>query len=272
MFFTKAIGVVGGKESGLIAAKKTKKTAQDKLDVADTKYTTMFVGVNAPMGGMVAEDIWVNTTSENFTVFRYLSENWDTPVRGNIASNAINVAKADIKINGLLVGTADSVGLYVLMKNADILAREIAALYISFDQYSAYGGVIENTFSVAMGDMLRDGYWNDNNYIVGQESKLYADAQEIMRIMAQPDSTYSVKFIDLFEVSNTVPKFTGISDVTTIDGEVVDGNVAEPVAGISFPFPLIPNDGDLMSVQTGGRCVQHSPWIVDIYLLTQMDG
>ena len=247
--------MVGGKESGLIAAKKTRKTAQDKLDVADTNYTTMFVGINAPTVGMVAQDIWVDSTSENFAVFRYLSGNWSTPVRGTIASSAINVAKADIKINGLLNGTVDSVGLHTLMKNADVLAREISVLYALFDQYGADGSVIENTFSAAMGDMLRDGYWNDSNYIVGQESKLYADAQEIMRIMAQPDSTYSVKFVELSEAAISAPELTGISAVATIESEIVDGkaiiNVPEPIAGISFPFQSIPNDGDLMSVQTG---------------------
>ena len=32
---------------------------------------------------------------------------------------------------------------------------------------------IEADFYLAMGDMLRDGYWADNNYAPGQEEYLY---------------------------------------------------------------------------------------------------
>lgn len=35
---------------------------------------------------------------------------------------------------------------------------------------------IETAFANAMGDLLREGYWNNSNYIEGQEETLYADA------------------------------------------------------------------------------------------------
>ncbi|NLC40423.1 MAG: hypothetical protein GX763_05855, partial [Clostridiaceae bacterium] len=50
-----------------------------------------------------------------------------------------------------------------------------------------------------MGDMLRDGYWNDSNYIVGQETELLNDAKEILEVMSQPVASYTLDVLDLFE-------------------------------------------------------------------------
>lgn len=49
---------------------------------------------------------------------------------------------------------------------------------------------IEDVFSVAMGSLLKDGYWSDDNYTVGQESALYKDALEISKKMAYPIISY----------------------------------------------------------------------------------
>ena len=54
---------------------------------------------------------------------------------------------------------------------------------------------IEAVFIAAMGNMLRDGKWQNNNYIVGQEEALLADAQERMNIMSRPSATYTFDYI-----------------------------------------------------------------------------
>ena len=61
-------------------------------------------------------------------------------------------------------------------------------------QYLAQQDDIEATFIIAMGNMLRDGYWQNNNYVLGQEASLYADALEMSKQMAKPKITYSVKY------------------------------------------------------------------------------
>lgn len=55
----------------------------------------------------------------------------------------------------------------------------------------------ENTFATAMGSMLRDGYWSDDNYAPGQEQSLYADALEISKKLAFPIVSYSATIEDL---------------------------------------------------------------------------
>ena len=60
---------------------------------------------------------------------------------------------------------------------------------------------IETEFNVAMGSMLRDGYWSDTNYTVGQEDLLYQDALAISQKMAFPIATYSVGVQNLARLS-----------------------------------------------------------------------
>ena len=63
---------------------------------------------------------------------------------------------------------------------------------------------IEATFISAMGNMLRDGYWQNNNYISGQEESLYADAVEMSEQLGKPKATYTVNYIRAPE-NNDIP-------------------------------------------------------------------
>lgn len=60
------------------------------------------------------------------------------------------------------------------------LAKEVDRAKNSYNQYMAEQKSIEADFAIAMGDMLRDGYWTNDNYIVGQEQYLYNDALDVM--------------------------------------------------------------------------------------------
>lgn len=56
---------------------------------------------------------------------------------------------------------------------------------------------IEEAFAESMGSLLRDGYWSDTNYTVGQEQSLYNDALEISKKLAQPTVSYTIETHDL---------------------------------------------------------------------------
>ena len=58
---------------------------------------------------------------------------------------------------------------------------------------------IEATFISAMGYMLRDGYWNNNNYTIGQEQYLYEDAVDITREMSKPAVSYTFSYVRVAE-------------------------------------------------------------------------
>lgn len=94
-------------------------------------------------------------------------------------------------------------GLYSMVHRAVALAIEIDTMqYKGTD--SAAGLLetqarIEANFINAMGDMLKDGYWSDSNYTVGQERFLYEDAVDVMKQVSRPTVSYTMSLIPLSE-------------------------------------------------------------------------
>lgn len=74
-----------------------------------------------------------------------------------------------------------------LMESIDVLSKNIA-------QWQEDQADADEAFAVAMGTMLRDGYWSDDNYAPGQEDSLYQDALAISQKLAWPVATYSVDY------------------------------------------------------------------------------
>ena len=56
---------------------------------------------------------------------------------------------------------------------------------------------VEEVFVEAIGSMLRDGYWSDSNYTIGQEQSLYNDAIEISKKLAYPTISQTIETHDL---------------------------------------------------------------------------
>lgn len=108
------------------------------------------------------------------------------------ASIAEQISGLQTDIQTIYNGNADTTGLYSAMRtavnNAVTLDTRLGELSTLQTQQLA----IEAAFSTAMGDMLRDGYWADNNYAPGQEASLYADALAIMEQLSKPQVNISV--------------------------------------------------------------------------------
>lgn len=65
----------------------------------------------------------------------------------------------------------------------------------------------------SLGDMYREGYWQKNDYVDGDEDKLYEDALESLKKIARPKATYNITYLDLYG-TDTDPEY-GASGVTT---------------------------------------------------------
>lgn len=256
IFFTPASGVIGGKESALEAAKKTRATGLEDLRDLAPDYTHLFVQENEPASYVVESDIWVQTNVSPMPVYTRKGGVWDAKATGRAARYAVVVADSGIRIDNLTNGTQESVGLYTLMAEADSLVRSIKFLYDEYDGLSTTANEIENSFIAVMGDMLRDGYWNDSNYVEGQEDQLYNDAKEIMREMAQPVVTYDIGVSDLHEQADTTsPLQIGDSAIADIAASIDNGeliiDIPSDVVGVSFPYLLRDTGGYLVSNQSG---------------------
>lgn len=56
----------------------------------------------------------------------------------------------------------------------------------------------ETELSVMLGDMYREGWWREESYVDGDESKLYEDALKNLREISKPETTYEIDFLDLY--------------------------------------------------------------------------
>lgn len=81
---------------------------------------------------------------------------------------------------------------------------------------------VEADFIVAMGNLLRDGAWQNNNYIVGQEEALLADAQERMDVMSRPSADYSFDYIRMHEEYGVPMEDIKINAIVRVNDDNLD--------------------------------------------------
>ncbi len=89
-------------------------------------------------------------------------------------------------------------GLYAMMSEvmrSDGLLVRLDIYGMNYDNLRVEQDDVESDFIIAMGDMLRDGYWNNQNYVQGQEQSLYDDAMERMAILSRPSVDYKLNLI-----------------------------------------------------------------------------
>ena len=107
------------------------------------------------------------------------------------------LAPIDDGNDGEEAGSTPEKGLRQLTYEAMDLASQLDYLQQGLETMQEAQSQIEDTFVDAMGDMLKDGRWTNNNYIVGQEQALYADAVEVLGTMSRPSIKYTVQRANL---------------------------------------------------------------------------
>lgn len=91
-------------------------------------------------------------------------------------------------------------GLYAqmhLLMKSDGYLYDIDCLRGMVATYQEYLDDAESDFIIAMGDMLSDGYWNNHNYIEGQEQHLFDDATDLLKSMSRPEISYTFNLVRL---------------------------------------------------------------------------
>ena len=111
------------------------------------------------------------------------------------------IALLESGIQEIYEGTAESAGLYALMREAVDIAIERDVLNTQYESSMSGQAAIEQRFAEAMGDLLRDGYWSNTSYAAGQEELLFLEGQEIMAKLAKPSVTYTVTVQNLSGIS-----------------------------------------------------------------------
>lgn len=116
------------------------------------------------------------------------------------------IARLETEIEAVYTGAN---GLNMMMDSVmreDGLLSELAVIMADINRMNAEQDDIEATFIAAMGYMLRDGYWSNNNYITGQEKFLYSDAKDMADVMGKPATTYTFSYVRLTEDFDISPE------------------------------------------------------------------
>lgn len=116
--------------------------------------------------------------------------------------------------------TEDSfTGLFKMMHDvmkSDGLLYDFTTINAALDVLNGQQDDIEATFISAMGFMLRDGYWSNQNYVPGQETILYLDAQDMTKEMAYPTTDITFSYVRLTEEYDVQPEDIEINAIFRI--------------------------------------------------------
>lgn len=121
-------------------------------------------------------------------------------------------------------GSGEQLGIDPLMPRFAALADETYGILLR-ELQEAQNAIKEANLAITdvLGDMLREGYWQDNNYAEGDEERLYKDAMDNLKEISKPETTYDIDFLDLYE-SNQDMEFsiTDQTDVSWPDIKITD--------------------------------------------------
>ena len=123
-----------------------------------------------------------------------------------IAEYQAEITRLNGEISAIQTGTN---GLYAMMHSvmkSDGLLYNLDDIMGDIEDLNESQDEIEETFVAAMGIMLRDGYWGNDNYIVGQEQFLYNDAIDMVREMSRPSTEYSFDYVRVTEDFDIAPE------------------------------------------------------------------
>ena len=100
-------------------------------------------------------------------------------------------------------GKGELIGITPLVKKfADVADKAYEEDLAILQQTQDQAKTAEDNLAALLGDMLKDGRWQDSNYIFGDEKRLYDDALYMLRQISYPEVTYSFTYLDMFGVKN----------------------------------------------------------------------
>ena len=96
-------------------------------------------------------------------------------------------------------------GINDLMKSFADTSDECYLNYlVSFNNAQQQVKDADNNLKNTLQDLYKEGYWQKNEYVEGDETKLYKDALENLVKIAKPEATYDITFLDLYGSNKSV--------------------------------------------------------------------
>lgn len=97
------------------------------------------------------------------------------------------------------VGSGELKGVIPLTRKfADLADETYEVLLPALQAAQAEVTELERSMTESLGDLYREGYWQKNDYVDGDEKKLYDDALDNLEKLSEPEATYNITYLDLY--------------------------------------------------------------------------
>ncbi len=152
----------------------------------------------------------IDGTVETFDASKYriYAKNWQTAI---IIEEKEYLPLEPIERSGDIKGLIEDYGK--MSEYTDLVYLEY---YQTVKNAQAHVKELESEMTDALGDILREGYWQDDSYVDGDESKLYDDALENLEYVAKPEATYEVGYLDLYTANEQDTSYGAEEDTYSV--------------------------------------------------------
>ena len=130
----------------------------------------------------------------------------------------------------------DRTGIYYLMDR--FIALSDQAYNVELVKLKEAQAIINQAnidLANSLGDIYREGYWQKNDYVEGDEYKLYVDTLDNLKEVSHPEATYDISYLDLYGMDRNI----GLSVTDEYE------EISYPDIDISFAAHLVDPDIDI---------------------------
>ena len=196
-----------GYDNGVFTSATTYKVSNN-ISVHDNTWYEF----NLPVNTIVASFDTNNRLLGEAKISPFLTPNNTTHVR--IIANSIPTSSHYLRVQNYstslfyknkqytivsCAGAGDRTGINVLMDKFIELSHDAYQVKLPALRNAQQAIKDANTnLMETLGDMYREGTWQEPKYVEGDESKLYSDALDNLKEIAQPETTYDFTYLDLY--------------------------------------------------------------------------
>lgn len=176
-------------------------TTKETLSAGDTlNYNTEESWIEQTKDGVLTS---IEAKSYRFDNVSYDSEQPDAIIIKDEVYTELTPVERSGELRGILE---------YMSKFPDLADQAYLTDYVISKSAQEEVALLEKSMADALGDMYREGWWQDADYVDGDEEKLYADALDNIEKIARPEATYNIVYTDLYKANDEMAY--GASELT----------------------------------------------------------
>ena len=112
-----------------------------------------------------------------------------------------------------LTSSGDNIGIISLMERfKELVNLTYDTYYVRMKNAQAVLDAMELEVTTDLGSLLREGWWQDDSYVKGKETELYLDALDNLEKISEPETKYTIDFLDLYSSNKNDTDYSAYND------------------------------------------------------------